>query len=58
MINLPLLVFVFILFAYIILSYSMKDVDFVAVSLICMFVAAFVTGLVLEVPLRFFPLVS
>ena len=53
MINLPLLIFVFILFAYIIVSYSMKDVDFVAVSLICMFVAAFVTGLVLEVPLSF-----
>ncbi|MHA1240919.1 MAG: SLC13 family permease, partial [Promethearchaeota archaeon] len=31
----------------------MKDADFVAISLICMFVAAFVTGLVLEVPLNF-----
>jgi len=31
----------------------MKDVDFVAISLICMFIAAFVTGLVLEVPLIF-----
>jgi len=53
MINLPLLIFVFIVFALIIISYSMKDVDFVAISLICMFVAAFVTGLVLEVPLIF-----
>jgi len=53
MINLPLLIFVFIVFALIIVSYSLKDVDFVAVSLICMFVAAFVTGLVLEVPLSF-----
>ena len=31
----------------------MKDADFVAISLICMFIAAFVTGLVLEVPLSF-----
>ena len=31
----------------------MKEADFVAISLICMFVAAFVTGLVLEVPLSF-----
>jgi Na+/H+ antiporter NhaD/arsenite permease-like protein len=53
MINLPLLIFVFIVFALIIVSYSMKNVDFVAVSLISMFVAAFVTGLVLEVPLGF-----
>ena len=53
MINLPLLIFVFIVFALIIVSYSMKNVDFVAVSLISMFVAAFVTGLVLEVPLNF-----
>ncbi len=53
MINLPLLIFVFIVFALIIVSYSMKDVDFVAVSLISMFIAAFVTGLVLEVPLNF-----
>ncbi len=53
MINLPLLIFVFIVFALIIVSYSMKDVDFVAISLICMFIAAFVTGLVLEVPLNF-----
>jgi len=53
MINPPLLIFVFVVFALIIISYSMKDVDFVAVSLICMFVAAFVTGLVLEVPLSF-----
>ena len=53
MINLPLLVFVFIVFALIIVSYSIKDVDFVAISLICMFIAAFVTGLVLEVPLSF-----
>ncbi|MHA1318760.1 MAG: SLC13 family permease [Promethearchaeota archaeon] len=53
MINLPLLIFVFIVFALIIVSYSMKDADFVAISLICMFVAAFVTGLVLEVPLNF-----
>jgi len=53
LINLPLLIFVFIVFALIIVSYSLKDVDFVAISLICMFVAAFVTGLVLEVPLSF-----
>jgi len=53
MINFPLLIFVFIVFALIIVSYSMKDIDFVAISLICMFVAAFVTGLVLEVPLNF-----
>jgi Na+/H+ antiporter NhaD/arsenite permease-like protein len=53
MINFPLLIFVFIVFALIIVSYSMKDVDFVAISLICMFIAAFVTGLVLEVPLNF-----
>jgi hypothetical protein len=44
MINPLLLTFVFIVFALIIASYSMKDVDFVAVSLICMFVAAFVTA--------------
>ena len=53
MINLPLLIFVFIVFVLIIVSYSMKDTDFVAISLICMFIAAFVTGLVLKVPLNF-----
>ena len=38
------------MFTLIILSYSIKDVDFVAVSLICMFSCALVTGLVLPPP--------
>ena len=43
---LPLLIFIFIIFALVIVSYSLKDLDFVAISLLCCFTAATVTGLV------------
>ncbi|MFX0033671.1 MAG: SLC13 family permease [Candidatus Hodarchaeota archaeon] len=47
--NIPVLIILFILFILIILSYSMKNADFVAISLICMFTGATITFLVLEV---------
>ena len=43
--NLPLLIFLFVLFIAIIISYSIKGVDFVAISLFCMFLGATITGL-------------
>ncbi|MFX1304729.1 MAG: SLC13 family permease [Promethearchaeota archaeon] len=41
-----LLIIIFILFIVIILSYSKSGLDFVAISLICCFIAATITGLV------------
>ena len=46
MLNPPLLLFVFIIFVLIIISYMLKDLDFVAISLFLMFLCATVTGLV------------
>jgi Na+/H+ antiporter NhaD/arsenite permease-like protein len=45
----PILVISLIAFAIIIISYSIKNVDFVAVSLLCGFGAATITGLVLGI---------
>jgi len=47
--NVPLLILLFILFGLIIASYSIKDLDFVAISLLCMFIGATVTGLKLNI---------
>ena len=44
--NLILLIIIFILFGLIILSYSKSNLDFVAISLLCCFIAATITGLV------------
>ena len=41
-----LLITIFIIFFLILISYSIKDLDFVAVSLFCCFLAATITGLV------------
>ena len=46
MLNPPLLLFVFIIFVLIIISYMLKDLDFVAIALFLMFLCATVTGLV------------
>ena len=43
--DVPLLILLFILFALIIASYSIANLDFVAISLLCMFYGATVTGL-------------
>ncbi len=43
--DIPLLILLFILFAFIIASYTIKDLDFVAISLLCMFFGALITGL-------------
>jgi len=43
--DVPLLILLFILFALIIASYSIAKLDFVAISLLCMFYGATVTGL-------------
>jgi Na+/H+ antiporter NhaD/arsenite permease-like protein len=45
--DLILLIILFILFFLIIFSYSFKNLDFVAISLLCMFFGATVTGLIL-----------
>jgi len=52
--NVPLLLLLFILFALIIASYSIKDLDFVAISLLCMFYGATITGLELGLPFERF----
>ncbi len=44
--DLILLIIIFVLFILIILSYSKSNLDFVAISLICCFTAATITGLV------------
>ncbi len=43
--NLPLLIILLTLFVVIIISYSIKGVDFVAISLFCMFLGATITGI-------------
>lgn len=44
--NVPLLIAIFIIFILIIVSFSLKDLDFVAISLLGCFVAATITGLI------------
>ena len=44
--NVPLLITIFIIFVLIIVSFSLKDLDFVAISLLGCFVAATITGLI------------
>ncbi|MFX1296654.1 MAG: SLC13 family permease [Promethearchaeota archaeon] len=44
--NLPLLIIIFVIFILMLISYSIKDMDFVAISLGCCFLAATITGLV------------
>ncbi|MFW9820677.1 MAG: SLC13 family permease [Candidatus Thorarchaeota archaeon] len=41
-----LLIIIFILFFFIILSYTKSNLDFVAISLLCCFIAATITGLI------------
>ncbi|MFX1365851.1 MAG: SLC13 family permease [Promethearchaeota archaeon] len=52
--DLILLIIIFILFILIILSYSISKLDFVAISLICCFTAATITGLVKGKDINFF----
>ena len=47
--NLSLLILLLVLFIVIIISYSIKGVDFVAISLICMFLGATITGVQLGI---------
>ncbi len=44
--DVPLLIVIFIIFAIIIISYSIKNVDFVAISLLGCFIAGLITALV------------
>ncbi len=45
--NPPLLIVIFIIFVLIIVSYTLKDLDFVAISLLCCFISATITGMTL-----------
>ncbi|MHA1293585.1 MAG: SLC13 family permease [Promethearchaeota archaeon] len=47
--NLTLLIFLIIIFFIILISYAIKDFDFVAISLLCCFIAAMITGLTLGI---------
>ena len=47
--NLPLLIILLALFIVIIISYSIKGADFVAISLFCMFLGAGITGIQLGI---------
>ncbi len=42
--NIPLLIFIFIIFIIILISYAIKGIDFVAISLLSCFIAAAITG--------------
>ena len=52
--NVPLLVIIFIIFALIIVSYTLKDLDFVAISLLCCFLAATITGITMNLSIDAF----
>ncbi|MHA1477429.1 MAG: SLC13 family permease [Promethearchaeota archaeon] len=52
--NLPLLILLLVLFVVIIVSYSIKGVDFVAISLFCMFMGATITGIQLGIGIEGF----
>ena len=52
--DLVLLIIIFILFFLIILSYSKSNLDFVAISLLCCFIAATITGLVKDIEIDIF----
>ncbi|MHA1436133.1 MAG: SLC13 family permease [Promethearchaeota archaeon] len=52
--NFPLLLTIFIIFILIIVSYTLKDLDFVAISLLCCFLAATITGLIKGIGIRVF----
>ena len=52
--NVPLLVIIFIIFALIIVSYTLKDLDFVAISLLCCFIAATITGITMNLSIDTF----
>ncbi len=52
--DLVLLIIIFVLFILIILSYSKSNLDFVAISLICCFIAATITGLVKGIGINYF----
>ncbi|MFX0189043.1 MAG: SLC13 family permease [Candidatus Hodarchaeota archaeon] len=54
MLNPPLLLFIFIIFILIIVSYSLKDLDFVAISLFLMFICAAVTGIIRRIGIEVF----
>jgi Na+/H+ antiporter NhaD/arsenite permease-like protein len=52
--NIPILIFAFIVFAIIIISYSFEKLDFVAISLLFSFIAATVTGVTLGIGIETF----
>lgn len=52
--NLPLLIILLVLFVVIIISYSIKGADFVAISLFCMFFGASITGIFLGIGINEF----
>ena len=52
--DLVLLIIIFILFIFIILSYSKSNLDFVAISLLCCFTAATITGLIKDIDIKDF----
>ena len=52
--DIPLLITIFIIFGLIIVSYSLKNFDFVAISLLGCFLAATITGLVKGIGLKVF----
>ena len=54
MLDLPLFLTVFIIFILMIISYSMKDLDFVAISLLLMFLCAAITGIIKGIGIEVF----
>jgi len=52
--NLPILIMSLVFFILIIISYSFEKLDFVAISLICAFICALITGIILDLGIETF----
>lgn len=54
MIDIPLLIFIMIIFALVIISYTLEEADFLSISIILSFLAATITGIALNLNLEDF----
>ncbi len=52
--NTPLLILNFVIFAIVIISFIVKDVDYLAISLLCAFLSATITGIILNIEMEVF----
>ena len=52
--NTPLLILNFVIFAIVIISFIVKDVDYLSISLLCAFLSATITGIILNIEMEVF----